>query len=74
MIGGKARRMRTLVMRVVQTKRGSRRNVIPGARRLRIVTRKFSDARMLDVPRKRRPSSQKSEWGPIENGFDVSGA
>ena len=47
---------------------------MPGARRLRIVTRKFSDPRMLDVPRKSRASSQKSEWGPIENGFDVSGA
>jgi hypothetical protein len=72
--GGKARRMRTLVTRVVQTKSGSRRKVIPGARKLRIVTRKFSDPRMLDVPRKISANSQKSECGPTENGFVVSGA
>ena len=73
-IGGKARRTRTLVTRVVQTKSGSRRNVIPVARRFRIVTRKLSAARMLDVPRNTRPSSQKSERGPMENGLAVSGA
>ncbi len=47
---------------------------MPGARRLRIVTRKLSDPRMLDVPRKMIPKSQKSEFGPIENGLVVSGA
>ena len=66
--------MRTFVTIVVQTKMGSRRKVIPAARRLRIVTRKLSDPRMLDVPRKISPKSQKSEFGPSEKGLVVSGA
>ena len=45
---------------------------MPGARRFRMVTTKLSAAMTDEVPRKRRPSSQKSVWGPIENGFSVS--
>ena len=59
------------VTSVFQTKIGIRRKVIPGARRFRMVIRKFSAEMTDETPRKSRPRSQKSVWGPTENGFSV---
>src|SRR3989475_2642122 len=56
---GVAMRTMNWVVRTDQTNRERFRNVTPGARSLKIVTRKFTDPMIEDVPRIRRPASQK---------------
>ena len=55
------------ITRVIQQKTGIRIRLMPGARRLRIVTMKFAAATMEAIPRIWRPSSQKSIRKPVEN-------
>ena len=57
---GVARTTRTLVTRTVQAMIGIRNIVIPGARILKIVTRKFTPPRIELVPMSRTAMSQRS--------------
>src|SRR3989442_15834505 len=56
---GVAMRTMNWVVRTDQTNRDRFLNVTPGARSLKIVTRKFTDPMIDDVPRMMRPTSQK---------------
>ena len=59
-IAGKERMIRKEVISVIQVKTGSRIMVMPGARRLMIVTMKFSAAAIEATPSIWSPSTQKS--------------
>src|SRR5262249_13046875 len=59
-IGGKASRTRNCTTRVIQVKSGIRMKLRPGARRFRIVTMKFTAARIDEAPRIWRLKVQKS--------------
>src|SRR2546425_4149127 len=56
---GVAMRTMNWVVRTDQTNRERFRNVTPGARSLKIVTKKFTDPMMDDVPMIRSPTIQK---------------
>src|SRR5438094_10451892 len=65
------------VVRIAQTNSGTRCMVIPGVRMLRMVTRKFIDPRMDEVPRMMTPTSHRlSPKGPrtLSGGYDVQPA
>ena len=73
---GVAIRTRTLVTRTVQTMIGIRNSVTPGARILKIVTRKLMAPRMELVPIRVRPMIQRSvpvplNWAPERGGYSV---
>ncbi len=57
-------RTSTLVTRIVHTKIGIRKRVIPGARILKIVTRKLMAPRIELVPTRRRAMIQRSVPSP----------
>ena len=73
-IAGSARMSRKLVTSAIQVNTGRRIIVRPGARRLMIVTIKFSDAMMEESPSTWMPSTQKSVERSGVNCLDVSGA
>ena len=64
---------RTLVTMIVHTKTGIRKSVIPGARILKIVTRKLTAPRMELVPTRIRATIQRSVPGPFEKADCASG-
>ena len=57
---------RTLVTRTVQTRIGIRNIVMPGARILKIVTRKLIPPRIELVPIRTSAMIQRSSPGPVE--------
>ena len=59
-ITGIAKMIRNDVTRVIQTNRGMRKSVIPGARMFRIVTMKLNPEASEAIPRICTPSAQKS--------------
>ena len=59
---------------VIHTNTGIRNNVIPGARRFRIVTMKLTALTVDAMPRIWRPNTQKSMLWPGENVMLVFGA
>ena len=61
---GVAMTTRTLVTRIVQTMIGIRNRVMPGARILKIVTRKLMPPRIELVPIRTRATIQRSWPGP----------
>ncbi len=63
---GVAIRTRTEVTSTVQTRIGIRNKVMPGARILKIVTRKLMPPRIELVPMSVRPMSQRSWPGPVD--------
>ncbi len=73
---GVAIRTRTLVTRTVHTRMGIRNRVMPGARILKIVTRKLIDPRIELVPISVRPMIHRSVpvplyWPPESGGYSV---
>src|SRR5947199_297001 len=58
--GGRAKRIRTEVQRIVQTKNGTLRRPIPGQRRPRMVATKFTAAATVPTPLTARPSAHRS--------------
>ena len=67
---GKASSSSTWVMKLIQTNIGIRIIVMPGARRLMMVTKKLTAAASEAMPRIWRPSTQKSTLRPGEYCFD----
>jgi hypothetical protein len=57
---GMAKRSRKLTTRFIQTNTGIRMSVMPGARRLSVVTMKLAAAVSEPMPVMIRPTSQKS--------------
>ena len=72
--GGMAMRICTAVQSIVQTKNGTLRSAMPGARIARIVAMKLTAAASVPMPLTIRPSAQKSVAGPRANVCSVSGA
>ena len=72
--GGMARTICTEVQSIVQTKNGTLRSVMPGARIARIVAMKLMPAVRVPMPLTIKPSAQKSVAGPRANVRSVSGA
>jgi hypothetical protein len=68
---GKASRSSTCVMKLIQVNIGMRMSFMPGARMLRMVTKKFTAAASDAMPRICRPSIQKSTCIPGEYCLDV---
>ena len=58
--GGIANRVRNAMTSIIQTNTGSRIIVMPGARMLRIVTRKFTAVATDPMPSMINPTAQKS--------------
>ena len=56
--GGNAKMMRKETMSVIHANSGMRINVIPGARRFRIVMTKLNPAAVVPTPMISRPSTQ----------------
>src|SRR5712691_5239075 len=63
--------MRNCTTSVIQVNNGIRMRVIPGARMLRMVTMKLTDAINEEAPRISRLNNQKSMLGEGENCRDV---
>ena len=63
---GKASSSRIWVMKLIQVNIGIRISRMPGARMLRMVTKKFTAAASEAMPRIWRPSIQKSTFIPGE--------
>ena len=72
--GGIAKSIWNAVHSIVQTKNGSLRKVMPGARMPRIVAMKFTAPAMVPMPLTISPRAQKSVAAPREKVFAVSGA
>ena len=70
-ITGNAKTKRMDVINVIQTNTGMRMRLMPGARRLMIVTTKFNAAATEDVPSTNRLRDQKSNPRFTLNGFSV---
>ena len=70
-ITGKAKTSSIDVIKVIQTKTGMRIMLIPGARKLMIVTTKFSAPATEAAPITRRPIAQKSNPRLMLKGFSV---
>ena len=68
---GNASSSSTWVMKLIQTNIGIRMSVMPGARRLMMVTKKLTAAASDAMPRIWRPSIQKSTLSPGEYCFEV---
>jgi hypothetical protein len=70
--------MRKAVIKVIQVKTGRRIIVMPGARRLMIVTMKFSEPTTDETPSTCRPRTHRSVDMSVVNWFEyallVSGA
>src|SRR4029079_15580051 len=69
---GVAMTTRTLVTRIVQTMMGMRNRVIPGARILKIVTRKLMPPRMELVPMRMIAAIHRSWPGPGDDSGNRS--
>ena len=68
---GKASSSSTWVMKLIQMNIGMRMSFMPGARMLRMVTKKLTAAASDAMPRIWRPSIQKSTFMPGEYWRDV---
>ena len=68
---GKASSSSTWVMKLIQVNIGMRMSFMPGARMLRMVTKKFTAAASEAMPRIWRPSIQKSTFSPGEYCLEV---
>ena len=69
-MNGVAATTRSEVERFAQTSRGMRQNVIPGARMVMMVTRKFSAVAIEDAPANCTPKL-KNDWpngAPVDSG------
>ena len=72
--GGMAKTISTEVQSIVQTKNGTLRRAMPGARIPRMVAMKLTPAARVPTPLTIRPRAQKSVAGPRAKVRSVSGA